>query len=54
MSVDFCCQIFGWRTFLIYWSDMSKPTLVICGSIAIDRIMNFSGRYRDLIQTEPA
>ncbi len=31
---------------------MSKPQLVICGSIAIDRIMNFSGRYRDLIQPD--
>lgn len=24
--------------------------MIICGSIAIDRIMNFSGRYRDLIK----
>ncbi len=31
---------------------MNKPQLVICGSIAIDRIMNFSGRYRDLIQPD--
>lgn len=31
---------------------MSKPQLIICGSIAIDRIMNFSGRYRDLIQPD--
>ena len=31
---------------------MSKPQLVVCGSIAIDRIMNFSGRYRDLIQPD--
>lgn len=31
---------------------MSKPQLVICGSIAIDRIMNFSGRYRDLIKPD--
>lgn len=29
---------------------MSKTQLVVCGSIAIDRIMNFSGRYRDLIE----
>jgi adenosine kinase len=31
---------------------MSAPILklVVCGSIAIDRIMNFSGRYQDLIQ----
>ena len=28
------------------------PQLVIAGSIAIDRIMNFSGRYRDYIQTD--
>jgi len=31
---------------------MSKPQLIVCGSIAIDRIMNFSGRYRDLIKTD--
>lgn len=31
---------------------MPKPTLIICGSIAIDRIMNFSGRYRDLIKPD--
>lgn len=31
---------------------MGKPQLVICGSVAIDRIMNFSGRYRDLIKPE--
>jgi adenosine kinase len=31
---------------------MSHPTPIICGSIAIDRIMNFSGRYRDLIQPD--
>jgi adenosine kinase len=31
---------------------MSKPQLVVCGSIAIDRIMNFSGRYRDLIKED--
>ncbi|MEK7594552.1 MAG: carbohydrate kinase family protein [Patescibacteria group bacterium] len=30
----------------------NKPQLVICGSIAIDRIMNFSGRYRDLIKPD--
>lgn len=28
------------------------PKLVICGSIAIDRIMNFSGRYQDLIKPD--
>ncbi len=28
---------------------MDTPTLIISGSIAIDRIMNFSGRYQDLI-----
>ncbi len=31
---------------------MAKPHIIICGSIAIDRIMNFSGRYRDLIRPE--
>jgi len=31
---------------------MGKPQLVICGSVAIDRIMNFSGRYRDLIKPD--
>jgi adenosine kinase len=31
---------------------MGKPQLVVCGSIAIDRIMNFSGRYRDLIKPD--
>ncbi len=31
---------------------MSKPQLVISGSIAIDRIMNFSGRYRDMIKPD--
>lgn len=31
---------------------MSKPQIIICGSIAIDRIMSFSGRYRDLIQPD--
>lgn len=29
---------------------MDSPRLVICGSIAIDRIMNFPGHYRDLIE----
>lgn len=29
---------------------MSKTQLVVSGSIAIDRIMNFSGQYRDLIE----
>jgi adenosine kinase len=28
---------------------MNTTSLVICGSVAIDRIMNFSGQYRDLI-----
>lgn len=31
---------------------MAQPQLVICGSVAIDRIMNFSGRYRDLIKPD--
>ncbi len=28
------------------------PKIIVCGSIAIDRIMNFSGRYRDLIKPD--
>lgn len=31
---------------------MATPQLIISGSIAIDRIMNFSGRYRDLVQPD--
>ncbi|HCR81656.1 MAG: Adenosine kinase [Candidatus Pacebacteria bacterium GW2011_GWB1_47_8] len=31
---------------------MSRPQLILAGSIAIDRIMNFKGKYRDLIQPE--
>jgi adenosine kinase len=31
---------------------MGKPQIVVCGSIAIDRIMNFPGRYRDLIKPD--
>jgi adenosine kinase len=31
---------------------MSKPSLIICGSVALDRIMNFSGSYKDLIQPD--
>jgi len=31
---------------------MAKPQLIVCGSIAVDRIMNFSGRYRDLIRSD--
>lgn len=31
---------------------MSKPTLIVCGSIALDRIMNFSGTYTDLIKPD--
>lgn len=31
---------------------MKKPKIIICGSIAIDRIMNFSGRYKELIKPE--
>lgn len=31
---------------------MEKPQLVVCGSIAIDRIMTFSGHYSDLVQAE--
>jgi adenosine kinase len=31
---------------------MSKPTLIICGSVALDRIMNFSGSYKDLIKPD--
>jgi len=28
---------------------MASKRLIVCGSIAIDRIMNFSGNYHDLI-----
>lgn len=31
---------------------MAKPQLIISGSVALDRIMNFSGKYRDLIQPD--
>ncbi len=31
---------------------MGKPQIVVCGSIAVDRIMNFSGLYRDLIKAD--
>ncbi|HEX5744479.1 MAG TPA: carbohydrate kinase family protein [Candidatus Saccharimonadales bacterium] len=31
---------------------MTNPRLIICGSIALDRIMNFSGKYRDLIRPD--
>ena len=31
---------------------MANPRLIICGSIALDRIMNFSGKYRDLIKPD--
>lgn len=31
---------------------MIYPKLIICGSIAIDRIMNFSGQYKDLIHPD--
>jgi adenosine kinase len=31
---------------------MGSKQIVICGSIAIDRIMNFTGRYRDLIKPD--
>lgn len=31
---------------------MSDTKLVVCGSIAIDRIMNFKGSYKDLIKPE--
>lgn len=31
---------------------MTKPKLIVCGSIAIDRIMTFDGKYRDLIQPD--
>lgn len=30
----------------------ASPKLIICGSIAIDRIMNFNGRYRDVIHPD--
>ena len=31
---------------------MAQPTLILCGSIALDRIMNFSGSYQDLIKPD--
>lgn len=31
---------------------MEKPQLIVCGSIAIDRIMNFSNRYKDLVKPD--
>jgi len=31
---------------------MAKPQLIVSGSIAIDRIMDFSGRYRDIIKPD--
>lgn len=31
---------------------MSQPRLILAGSIAIDRIMNFKGKYKDLIQPD--
>jgi len=31
---------------------MPGTKIVICGSVAIDRIMNFGGKYRDLIQPD--
>lgn len=31
---------------------MSTPQLIVSGSIALDRIMNFSGKYRDLIHPD--
>ena len=40
---------------MVYWYHSvvkGTPPIVISGSIAIDRIMNFSGRYREHIQPE--
>lgn len=31
---------------------MPKTNLIICGSVALDRIMNFSGSYKDLIKPD--
>ncbi|MFH2118455.1 MAG: carbohydrate kinase family protein [Candidatus Paceibacterota bacterium] len=31
---------------------MSKPKIILAGSISIDRIMNFAGSYKDLIQPD--
>jgi adenosine kinase len=31
---------------------MSTPTLILCGSVALDRIMNFEGSYKDLIRPD--
>lgn len=33
-------------------TNMGLPKIIVCGSIAIDRIMDFSGRYKDLIKPE--
>jgi adenosine kinase len=32
--------------------SQTKTQVVVCGSIAIDRIMNFQGRYRDVVQPD--
>lgn len=32
--------------------SMSLPQIIVSGSIAIDRIMNFSGKYKDLIKPD--
>ena len=29
-----------------------KPELILCGSIAIDRIMNFNGKFAEIIQPD--
>jgi adenosine kinase len=33
-------------------AQMTQPTLILCGSVALDRIMNFSGSYKDLIKPD--
>lgn len=33
-------------------TSMGNTQLVICGSVALDRIMSFTGRYRDLIKPD--
>ena len=33
-------------------ADMLSTQLVVCGSIAMDRIMSFTGKYKDLIKPD--
>jgi adenosine kinase len=38
--------------YLVLFKVMSEVPIVVCGSIAIDRIMSFNGSYRDYIQPD--